>query len=152
MQIFSPKQATQDSFSLEPRDLVVVGTDGLFDNLTDEMILTELTPLQVTTSGELSFRNNALFFHYRNFCPLQNCNLKEASDNLLDWCALRLVECARDAAENPNFVSPFASEARQYGLNIAGLFIRRFFAPVFPRWTLSSNLMHNLSDDNSLWV
>ncbi|KAM7541023.1 hypothetical protein Aperf_G00000030612 [Anoplocephala perfoliata] len=91
----SPEEAIQDSFSLEPNDLVVVGTDGLFDNLTDQMILQELT-------------------------PLQNCDLSKASGELLDWCAFRLVSCARDAAENPNFLSPFASEARQYGLNIAG--------------------------------
>ncbi|EUB54907.1 Protein phosphatase PTC7 -like protein [Echinococcus granulosus] len=91
----SPEQAIQDSFSLEPSDLVVVGTDGLFDNLTDQMILQELT-------------------------PLQDCDLSLASDELLDWCAYRLVSCARDAAENPNFLSPFANEARQYGLNIAG--------------------------------
>ena len=45
--IDSPKQATQDSFSLEPNDLVVIGTDGLFDNVTDKMILAELKPLQV---------------------------------------------------------------------------------------------------------
>uniref|UniRef100_A0A5K3FDB2 Protein phosphatase n=1 Tax=Mesocestoides corti TaxID=53468 RepID=A0A5K3FDB2_MESCO len=91
----SPEQAIQDSFSLEASDLVVVGTDGLFDNLTDQMILQELT-------------------------PLQDCGLNVASDELLDWCAYRLVACARNAAENPNFVSPFANEARQYGLNIAG--------------------------------
>ncbi|VDO00626.1 unnamed protein product [Rodentolepis nana] len=46
--------------------------------------------------------------------------MSSSSDELLDWCAYRLVTCARDAAENPNFLSPFANEARQYGLNIAG--------------------------------
>ncbi|VDL17682.1 unnamed protein product [Hymenolepis diminuta] len=91
----SPQEAIQDSVSLEANDLVVVGTDGLFDNLTDHMILQELT-------------------------PLQDCDLSKSSDELLDWCAYRLVTCARDAAENPNFLSPFANEARQYGLNIAG--------------------------------
>ncbi|VDM05908.1 unnamed protein product [Schistocephalus solidus] len=99
-----PEQAIQSSVKLEPGDIVVVGTDGLFDNLTDAMILREVIPLEGVK------------------CPSE-------SDDLLDSCATRLVTCARHAAENPNFVSPFANEARQYGLNIAG----RFFSVTFIR-------------------
>ncbi|KAL7061463.1 hypothetical protein AAHC03_0534 [Spirometra sp. Aus1] len=90
-----PEQAIQNSVKLEPGDIVVVGTDGLFDNLTDSMILQEVM-------------------------PLEGIKCTSESDDLLHWCATRLVTCARHAAENPNFVSPFANEARQYGLNIAG--------------------------------
>ncbi|VDN09690.1 unnamed protein product [Dibothriocephalus latus] len=91
-----PEQAIQSSVKLEPGDIVVVGTDGLFDNLTDSMILQEVQ-------------------------PLEGVKCTSESDDLLDLCATRLVNCARHAAENPNFVSPFANEARQYGLNIAGM-------------------------------
>ncbi|VEL27896.1 unnamed protein product [Protopolystoma xenopodis] len=38
----------------------------------------------------------------------------------LQFCADRLVELARRASESRVFVSPFANEARRYGLNIVG--------------------------------
>lgn len=46
----------------------------------------------------------------------------EDSDPLesLHQCARRLVDRARMAAFVPDFPSPFANEARRYGINIAG--------------------------------
>ncbi|TPP56179.1 PTC7 protein phosphatase a [Fasciola gigantica] len=88
-----PTQAAQSSINIEPGDLLVVGTDGLFDNLTDTMILQEL--------AEVKLEHND---------PLES----------LHQCAHRLVDRARMAAFVPDFLSPFASEARRYGINIAG--------------------------------
>ncbi|VDP83984.1 unnamed protein product [Echinostoma caproni] len=88
-----PTQAAQSSINVEPGDLLVVGTDGLFDNLTDTMILQELDTVKL-----------------ENDDPLES----------LHQCARRLVDRARMAAFVPDFQSPFASEARRYGINIAG--------------------------------
>ncbi|KAA0184333.1 Protein phosphatase ptc7, partial [Fasciolopsis buskii] len=88
-----PTQAAQSSISIEPGDLLVVGTDGLFDNLTDSMILQQLAEIKLEDSD-----------------PLES----------LHQCARRLVDRARMAAFVPDFPSPFANEARRYGINIAG--------------------------------
>ncbi|KAH8859696.1 Protein phosphatase PTC7 like [Schistosoma japonicum] len=88
-----PNQAAQTSVEVKPGDIIIVGTDGLFDNLTESMILQEVKTVEL----------------------LANCTI----DSLKE-CAKRLVEQARRAAFAPDFVSPFASEARRYGINIAG--------------------------------
>ncbi|CAL8106321.1 unnamed protein product [Calicophoron daubneyi] len=88
-----PTQAAQTSVNVEPGDLLVVGTDGLFDNLTETMILREVGAVTFPDAGALE---------------------------RLHQCARRLVESARNAAFAPDFLSPFANEARRYGINIAG--------------------------------
>ncbi|CAH8511270.1 unnamed protein product [Schistosoma rodhaini] len=88
-----PNQAAQTSVEVKPGDIIIVGTDGLFDNLTESMILQEVKTIEL----------------------LPNCTIDS-----LKQCATRLVEQARSAAFAPDFVSPFASEARRYGINIAG--------------------------------
>nr|CAH8839561.1 unnamed protein product [Trichobilharzia regenti] len=87
-----PNQAVQTSVEVKPGDIIIVGTDGLFDNLTEPMILQEVKNIEL----------------------LANCTIES-----LKQCAKRLVEQARSAAFAPDFVSPFASEARRYGINIA---------------------------------
>ncbi|CAH8606573.1 unnamed protein product [Dicrocoelium dendriticum] len=86
-----PAQATQSSIDVEPGDLLVVGTDGLFDNLTETMILEEVCTIRLSDDGILEG---------------------------LHRCARCLVDRARSAAFTPNFQSPIAKEARRYGINI----------------------------------
>lgn len=40
-------EAESTSFSVEPGDLIVLATDGLFDNVSTEQILKELSQLEV---------------------------------------------------------------------------------------------------------
>lgn len=88
-----PAQAAQTSIDVEPGDLLVVGTDGLFDNLTETMILEEVCTIRISGDGILEG---------------------------LHRCARCLVDRARNAAFEPNFQSPIAKEARRYGINIVG--------------------------------
>ena len=45
--IISPDSAATSSFSVEEGDVVLVGTDGLFDNLSDDMILRHVRKIKV---------------------------------------------------------------------------------------------------------
>ncbi|RTG81081.1 protein phosphatase PTC7, partial [Schistosoma bovis] len=43
-----PNQAAQTSVEVKPGDVIIVGTDGLFDNLTESMILQEIKTIEVS--------------------------------------------------------------------------------------------------------
>ena len=43
----SPESAHSSSFEVEAGDVILLGTDGLFDNMTDDQILTYIDKLQV---------------------------------------------------------------------------------------------------------
>ena len=45
--IFSPESAERTSFGVQEGDIILVGTDGLFDNMHEEMILQQLAKLKV---------------------------------------------------------------------------------------------------------
>ena len=44
---FSPESAQSTSFPVKEGDLIMVGTDGLFDNMTEEMLLYNVAKLKV---------------------------------------------------------------------------------------------------------
>jgi serine/threonine protein phosphatase PrpC len=48
LQLFSPEAAQTTSFGVQLGDIILVGTDGLFDNLSDDMILDQLQDLRVS--------------------------------------------------------------------------------------------------------
>ena len=45
--VFSPESAERTSFGVQEGDIILVGTDGLFDNMHEEMILQQLAKLKV---------------------------------------------------------------------------------------------------------
>ncbi|KAL3312747.1 Protein phosphatase PTC7 [Cichlidogyrus casuarinus] len=90
-----PEEAVQTELAVQEGDLLVVGTDGLFDNLTDAMIIQELDSISWAPS-------------------------RDQPEQSLHDCAKRLVNRAKEASHSDTFLSPFASEARQYGINIVG--------------------------------
>lgn len=45
--IFSPSMADSSSFPVEEGDVIMLGTDGLFDNLSEDMLLRHISQLQV---------------------------------------------------------------------------------------------------------
>ena len=48
--VFSPESAESLSFDVEVGDILVVGTDGLFDNMSDDLILHHTSTLKVRSA------------------------------------------------------------------------------------------------------
>ncbi|XP_030564317.1 protein phosphatase PTC7 homolog fig [Drosophila novamexicana] len=79
----SPEQAVSTHLPLQPGDLVLLATDGLFDNVPESMLINQLRALQGETRAEY-----------------------------LQQAANRLVELAKTLSVSPTFQSPFALKAR----------------------------------------
>jgi len=92
-----PEQADLYTFQVQKGDLVVVGTDGLFDNLFQEDIIA------VVAEWSKQHGKNGL--------------MEEEKRNDL---AKMLVEAARNAARDNRRVSPFAQSARNMGFSYIG--------------------------------
>ena len=43
----SPESAETTSFTVQEGDIIILGTDGLFDNMKDEMIVKHISRLKV---------------------------------------------------------------------------------------------------------
>ena len=48
--IFRPEAAMEASFDVQAGDIILVGTDGLFDNMNEETILQHISKLKVSNS------------------------------------------------------------------------------------------------------
>ncbi|XP_076344823.1 protein phosphatase PTC7 homolog isoform X2 [Tachypleus tridentatus] len=86
----SPESADTSSFRVEEGDLILVATDGLFDNLPENMILRELSKLR---DQEIE-------------------NVQQVVNSL----ALQARQLAFDAT----YLSPFALRARENGIDAVG--------------------------------
>jgi len=53
--LLRPESALRTSFKVEEGDIILLGTDGLFDNMKDEMILKHLAKLQAWATNITSF-------------------------------------------------------------------------------------------------
>ncbi|CAJ0923794.1 unnamed protein product [Ranitomeya imitator] len=84
----SPDAADSSSFDVQLGDIILTATDGLFDNMPDYMILQELK------------------------------KLKNANYESIQQTARSIAEQAHDLAYDPNYMSPFAQFACDYGLNV----------------------------------
>ena len=89
--IISPSSAESREFEVEAGDLLLVATDGVFDNLPVSSILEHLDGLQGTSE------------------------LAE-----LQTAANHIAQHARQHAFDENYMSPFALNARQNGINAKG--------------------------------
>jgi len=45
--VYSPESAETTSFTVQEGDVILLGTDGLFDNMKDDMIVKHILRLQV---------------------------------------------------------------------------------------------------------
>lgn len=86
-----PESASTTNFQVEDGDVILLATDGVFDNVPDKILLNELNRAQ----GE------------RDPIKLQNV-------------ANSIALMARKLAFDENFVSPFSRSARSYGINVTG--------------------------------
>ncbi|GCC20205.1 protein phosphatase PTC7 homolog [Chiloscyllium punctatum] len=86
----SPEAAEGSMFNVEVGDIILTATDGLFDNMSDYMILQQLR------------------------------KLKDSSYQSLNETVKSLAKRAQQLAYDPNYMSPFAQHACENGLNVQG--------------------------------
>ncbi|KAG1673491.1 Protein phosphatase PTC7 [Nymphon striatum] len=86
----SPDTADTSSFKVQEGDLILLATDGLFDNVPDNMIINELS-------------------------KLKDCN-REKIQATVNSLALQ----ARVLAFDSSYMSPFSKRAQQHGINTIG--------------------------------
>ncbi|MFT7796816.1 protein phosphatase PTC7 homolog [Arapaima gigas] len=86
----SPEAAESSSFDVQLGDIILTATDGLFDNMSDHMILQELQ------------------------------KLKNSNYESVQQIAHSIAEQAHELAYDPNYMSPFAQFACDNGLNVRG--------------------------------
>ena len=80
-------------FGIELGDVIICGTDGVFDNLSEEDLTSHISPVQ--------------------------CN-SQPDPIALQKVAHAIALQARALAFDSTFLSPFAKEARTYGINALG--------------------------------
>ncbi|XP_048468361.1 protein phosphatase PTC7 homolog [Rhincodon typus] len=85
-----PEAAEGSMFNVEVGDIILTATDGLFDNMSDYMILQQLQ------------------------------KLKDSSYQSLNETVKCLAKRAQQLAYDPNYMSPFAQHACENGLNVQG--------------------------------
>lgn len=84
------EDADTASFNLEIGDIILAATDGLFDNMSDKLIVKELA------------------------------KLKDEEYESIKEMAKSLAEQARELSNDPEYMSPFAKEARKSGYYVRG--------------------------------
>uniref|UniRef100_A0A183IXM2 Protein phosphatase n=1 Tax=Soboliphyme baturini TaxID=241478 RepID=A0A183IXM2_9BILA len=86
----SPDSAETTSFQVQVGDLILVATDGLFDNISSQAIEEQLATLTTFDSREVQMACNSIAFQ------------------------------ARRLSFDPNHMSPFAKKAQMHGVNADG--------------------------------
>lgn len=89
--IYSPESADTSTFGVENGDVILLATDGVFDNVPDQLLITEMCKIE----GE------------RDPTKIQSVA------NTIAWMA-------RSFAFDGNFLSPFAQSARENGIDAIG--------------------------------
>lgn len=91
MCLFRPESANTTNFQVEDGDVILLATDGVFDNVPDQLLLNELKSVEGVKD------------------PLR-----------LQSVANSIALMARKLAFDQKFMSPFAKAARNNGINIVG--------------------------------
>jgi len=91
----APESADRYEFSVEDGDVILLATDGVFDNIPDSVLQEEIRSLQSGSSAPDAAKIQA--------------------------CANSIALIARKLSQDENFLSPFAKNARANGFgNVAG--------------------------------
>lgn len=91
---YSPESADTSSFGVEDGDVILLATDGVFDNVPDQLLVTEMQKVE----GE------------------KDPKKIQGVANTIAWMA-------RSLAFDEAFMSPFAQSARQNGIDAIGKFV-----------------------------
>lgn len=85
-----PEDAEVSSLHMELGDIILTATDGLFDNLDDHLILHELSRIRNTEYSSLK------------------------------TTATSIAKQARELSYDPEYLSPFAQQAKENGYEVTG--------------------------------
>lgn len=124
----APHKADFASFQCEEGDIIIMASDGMFDNIYDNQLIDILTKLGVVpeildkysvdefseTSSETSEDEGITIEANRPPQPTSTIDQENLEQNLTN-AASAIVEIAREFAHRKDYKSPFAMEARQYG-------------------------------------
>ena len=95
----SPESANQSQFAVQDGDVILLATDGVFDNVPQPILVAELSKLGGVKD---------------QLCVQQTAN--------------SIALMARNLAFDGRYMSPFAQRARDYGIRAVGkVFITIFF-------------------------
>ncbi|XP_022096292.1 protein phosphatase PTC7 homolog [Acanthaster planci] len=86
----SPESASSSSVPIKVGDVILMATDGLFDNMPESLILKEISKIKDQTISSIQSAVSAI------------------------------AERAREFAYDPNYLSPFAEHARENGMEFLG--------------------------------
>eukprot|EP00095_Tigriopus_kingsejongensis_P002543 maker-scaffold344_size201325-snap-gene-1.25 protein:Tk02543 transcript:maker-scaffold344_size201325-snap-gene-1.25-mRNA-1 annotation:"phosphatase ptc7 homolog" len=92
-----PESADRYELNVEDGDVIMLATDGIFDNVPDSLLVDEISskvPVCANSADELKAR--------------------------LQQCANSIALIARKLSQDPHFLSPFAQKARANGLRGSG--------------------------------
>ncbi len=95
--VISPESAQQSQFAIEDGDVILLATDGVFDNVPQPMLVAELAKL-----GGVQ------------------------DEGFVQQTANSIALMARTLAFDPRYMSPFAQRARDYGIQAIGPSSTRF--------------------------
>lgn len=87
----SPESADTSSFGVEDGDVILLATDGVFDNVPDQLLVTEMQKIE-----------------------------GERDPTKLQGVANSIALMARSLAFDGAFMSPFAQNARENGIDAIG--------------------------------
>lgn len=105
----SPQAARQEAVSVCEGDIILLATDGLFDNLHESAIIELCAPLVRAGVSQSQSQPPAP-------SPSQSAELQRELQRVAD----ALVRRALEFSEDPAYVSPFALEARESGFDALG--------------------------------
>lgn len=127
-----PDSASTDNFPVEDGDVILVATDGVFDNLPQNLLISELVKVKNSLSGQkvadfiyfaitivcLLTTTVSLFTNNAVFCFFQVQGERSASR--LQTVANSIAWMARNLSFDERFFSPFAESALANGISTIG--------------------------------
>jgi protein phosphatase PTC7 len=114
----APESADRYEFSVEDGDVIVLATDGVFDNIPDSLLVAEIGALQTGSSTPDPARIQVIQ-HLDPTYVLHN--IANRSLICLQACANSIALIARKLSQDESFLSPFAKNARTSGFfNVSG--------------------------------
>lgn len=95
-----PESADRYEFNVEDGDVILLATDGIFDNMPDSLLADEITSKMASSDS-------------------QSTSTEELSAKL-QQAANSIALIARQLSQDPDFLSPFAQNARENGYFMSG--------------------------------
>ena len=95
-----PESADRYEFNVEDGDVILLATDGIFDNVPDSLLVEEITSKMASSDSKSTSAEEL------------SAKLQQAANSI--------ALIARKLSQDPDFLSPFAQNARANGYNMSG--------------------------------